>query len=566
MSILGLLDDRQRLLLGFCLLLGAIATGGEVLALSLIASFFDLLSGAEKEASRLLQYIVLYIRPSSDPITRAGILALVAVALSSVMRVVGTFFRIRFVWYMQQQLSSRVFRYLQSANYSRVTVTGRQELVKIFANDTVSYCNGVLENVIKLITDAMTVLGILIMLLFYNWQVTVSLVIAMAALMSALLLMTSWRTFSLGERKTRFDGFRISMFDEYLGGIKSIRAMGLDFFFGPRINGVTTQFALAFRNQQVLKQLPRFLIEFVVYTCGLAALLYSYAEGVPPELIWGSAGVYAFSTLRLVPATMSAYQSLNTIRFNIPAGEAVRSTLDFLKGEVASIAAESEGNFVLKVSSDDPEKSPRVASDSRLLEVRVEQDNALARYFSFPRGVISGIVGGSGSGKTTLLDSIAGIRSTDGWHVTYVVSGELAEDQRISIGYVEQEPPIFGASIILNIVLKDDPSHAEVEGAKSLLESLGLGKFLIDDSIENILDSRLLSGGEKLRIGLARALFRKVDLLLLDEPTSGLDKESEAMVLDLLEGISREVVVICVAHRQQNIDRCSVLADLNVES
>ena len=564
MNMIALLDERQRLLLCCCLLLSAIATGSEVLALSFIANFFDSMSGAEKEAPRLLHYLMIYARPSADPITSAGMLALFAVAISCAMRVVGAFFRIRFVWHMQQQLSSRVFRYMQAANYSRVTATGRQELIKIFANDTVSYCNGVLENIIKLITDVMTVLGILTMLLFYNWLVTVSLVTAMATLMSALLLTTGWRTFRLGERKTHLDGLRISMFDEYLTGIKSIRAMRLDLFFGPRMMEVLSQFAQAFRNQQILKQLPRFLIEFVVYMCGLAALLYSYAEGVPPEVIWGSAGVYAFATLRIVPATMSAYQSFNTIRFNIPAGDAVRSALDFLKCDDACSVAATKDNGELQVSSGYIEKSSKVTIKSRLVEVRVEQMHSVERTFSFPLGVISGIIGGSGSGKTTLLDSIAGIRSSDGWHVTYKVAEDVIEDQQISIGYVEQEPPIFNVPIIPNIVLSEHPSLSDTERAENLLRNLGLGKFLEGKNSDDFLDSRLLSGGEKLRIGLARALFRKADLLLLDEPTSGLDRESETKVLDLLENMSREVLIICVAHRQQNIDRCSVLADLNV--
>jgi ATP-binding cassette subfamily B protein len=71
-----------------------------------------------------------------------------------------------------------------------------------------------------------------------------------------------------------------------------------------------------------------------------------------------------------------------------------------------------------------------------------------------------------------------------------------------------------------------------------------------------------LSGGQRQRIGIARALYKRADVLVLDEATSALDNETESEVIDTIEALGREITVIMVAHRLTTLGRCDRIVRL----
>jgi ATP-binding cassette subfamily B protein len=72
-----------------------------------------------------------------------------------------------------------------------------------------------------------------------------------------------------------------------------------------------------------------------------------------------------------------------------------------------------------------------------------------------------------------------------------------------------------------------------------------------------------LSGGQRQRIGIARALYRKADVLVLDEATSALDMETETSVMEGIESIGRDVTILVVAHRLATLENCDRVIDMN---
>ena len=171
---------------------------------------------------------------------------------------------------------------------------------------------------------------------------------------------------------------------------------------------------------------------------------------------------------------------------------------------------------------------------------------------SLETGSAISIVGPSGSGKSTLLYILGGLESPtsgtvslDGRDVYQLKDDELAAFRRDSVGFVFQDHCLLPQCTVLENVLiptlastSKDPEAPN--RARRLLDAVGLGPRLDHRPGE-------LSGGEKQRCAIARALIHSPGLLLCDEPTGNLDRTTAAGVADLLFDLHKEQKTILVA-------------------
>lgn len=196
------------------------------------------------------------------------------------------------------------------------------------------------------------------------------------------------------------------------------------------------------------------------------------------------------------------------------------------------------------------------------------QQNILDDYSAeFAPGKITGIHGPSGCGKSTLLKLLMRFWKTDKGDV--MVAGRNVDEipttaLRDMESYVTQETHLFHDSIAANIAIgKPGASMDEiVEAAKKasiheFITSLPQG---YDTQVGELGDT--LSGGEKQRIGIARAFLHDSPIILMDEPTSNLDSLNEGIILRSLSEEAEEKTVILVSHRASTMSVCDVVYDV----
>lgn len=155
------------------------------------------------------------------------------------------------------------------------------------------------------------------------------------------------------------------------------------------------------------------------------------------------------------------------------------------------------------------------------------------------------LVGINGTGKTTLLKILTGLEQPD--------SGTIIRKKELRIAYLEQEPVLNDAATILEEVLSHGQKSAEYE-AKSILNRLGMQDLSMTCAH--------LSGGQKKRVALAKALLEPCDLLILDEPTNHLD----AVMISWLENYLKRLsaAVLMVTHDRYFMERiCDHMLELS---
>lgn len=266
----------------------------------------------------------------------------------------------------------------------------------------------------------------------------------------------------------------------------------------------------------------------------------------------------------------------NNLNQTLASGERVLSLLEEtplveeIPGDVETSGAESMEHeftgaeaenvtFAYKVNGSEGDREGGLGHDNEVI---------LDNYsLKLQPGKITGIHGASGSGKSTLLkllmrfwDVQGGSMSVDGTDVRKIPTRHLRDME----SYVTQETHLFHDSIANNIAIaKPGASREEImEAAKKA----SIHDFIMtlpkgyDTEVGELGDT--LSGGEKQRIGIARAFLHECPLILLDEPTSNLDSLNEGIILKSLKESAKKKTVVLVSHRVSTMNVADVVYEM----
>ena len=186
-----------------------------------------------------------------------------------------------------------------------------------------------------------------------------------------------------------------------------------------------------------------------------------------------------------------------------------------------------------------------------------------------PPGSSVAFVGPSGAGKTTIIDVLLGVLNPDNGSVS--ISG-LAPLLAVAkwpgaVSYVPQDVVIAAGSIRENVALGYPIGEASDELVMGALKVAHLDEFVssLPEGIETQVGERgaKISGGQRQRLGIARAMFTRPHLLVLDEATSSLDGETEVSISEAIHSLRGSTTVVLIAHRLSTVRNVDMVVYLS---
>lgn len=337
-------------------------------------------------------------------------------------------------------------------------------------------------------------------------------------------------------------------------------------FYARRFRDLRWIGSRAASDQRFIVQIPRYGLDIalVVGSCLLVSILMS-TQSIDQAV--GTLAVFLAAASRVLPSLLR----LNGARLSIHSVKHRAQYAFDMQSYLRSQAREATG--IRAVTASAPTATPPVSvSDSAMHErdrppITLDVRQLTVRYpeaseralddvsFFLPAGASLALVGPSGAGKTTLADAILGIvdPSSGG-----VLVGGLSPRDFISahpgqLAYVPQSVALVSGTVRENVALGVEPEDIDDEEVWAALESARLAGFLKDsrDGLDTAIGERgvMISGGQRQRLGIARALYSRPRLLVLDEATSALDAETENLITSTLDSLSSSVTTVTIAHR-----------------
>jgi ABC-type multidrug transport system fused ATPase/permease subunit len=268
----------------------------------------------------------------------------------------------------------------------------------------------------------------------------------------------------------------------------------------------------------------------------------------------GTLGIFLASGTRIAPAVLRVQQGSITIRSALGQSSPTLDLIDSLGDAPLIENVDDEVNIV----HDGFE--PEVIISNVSVTYPGKPEPALSNIsLTIPSGASVAIVGPSGAGKTTLIDVILGVLNFDEGLVTISGFPPLTTVMKWpgAISYVPQDVVIANGTVRQNVALGYPEEYATDELVNQALATAQLGKF-IEDTPQG-LDADVgergarISGGQRQRLGIARAMFTRPMLLVLDEATSSLDGETEASISHAINSLRGSTTIIMIAHRLSTV-------------
>ena len=185
------------------------------------------------------------------------------------------------------------------------------------------------------------------------------------------------------------------------------------------------------------------------------------------------------------------------------------------------------------------------------------------------KGSRVGFIGTTGSGKSTLLDIVMGLlQPTDG---TFEIDGQavtLANNRawQAHIAHVPQVIFLADTSIEENIAFGVPKNQIDLQRVRQAAQQAQIASNIESwpKQYQTFVGERgiRLSGGQRQRIGIARALYKQADVIIFDEATSALDNETEQVVMQAIEGLSKDLTLLIIAHRLTTLKNCAQIVEL----
>ena len=557
------INEVRRRQLGFLLLLILLTSFAEILSIGSVFPFLGALTSPDLIfKSPLAQPIIQYIglTTKSELVIFLTIFFGIAIIFSGAIRLLLLWAITRFSFALGGDFSINIYRRTLYQSYEVHCSRNSSEIINGITGKANGVIYGVIIPTLTLISSFIILLIILIGLLLVEPIITLISFGGFGLIYGLIIRLTKKQLLVDSKRIANESSLVIKSLQEGLGGIRDVLIDGSQEEYCNIYSKSDKLLRRAQGNSLFISLSPRYGMEAlgILFIIALSYFLTQEANGFAKAI--PILGGLALCSQRLLPILQQAYAAWSNIQGSYVS---LQDTLLLLDQPLPNYVGKSK-NYRLpfkesinlkKISFRYRPETPYILKECNL---------------KIPKGSRIGFIGTTGSGKSTLIDIITGLLSPtegsieiDGRAITSI----NCRAWQANIAHVPQTIFLADSTVAENIafgVPKDQIDHQRVQQAAK--------QARIDDTIESwekkyqsYVGERgiRLSGGQRQRIGIARALYKKANVIIFDEATSALDSKTEKEIMRSIDRLSKNLTLLIIAHRLSTLKNCTNIVQLN---
>jgi ABC-type multidrug transport system fused ATPase/permease subunit len=555
------ISERRRGQFGLLLILMLLASFAEVLSIGAVLPFLGVLTAPERVFEHSAAQSAIQVMGITAPmqlLLPITIAFSVAVLIAGSMRLLLLWASTRLSYATGADLSISVYRRTLYQPYAVHCARNSSEIINGISNKTNSVIF-VISMLVTLVSSAAMLIMILIAMLMVDPVIALAAFGGFGFIYGVIVRLTRKQLSINSERAAHESTQVIKSLQEGLGGIRDVLIDGSQNTYCEIYRNADLPLRQAQGGSSFISTSPRYVMEALgmLLIAMLAYSLVHQPNGIAKAI--PVLGALALGAQRLLPVLQQAYAAWSGIR----GGQAsLKDALELLDQPLPDYA-------VHPVAKPLPFKHD-ISLNNIGFRYSLQTPHVLNNVsLTINKGSRVGFIGTTGSGKSTLLDLVMGLLQPTGGQMQIDGTPVTLANNRAwqaHIAHVPQAIFLADSTIQENIafgVPKDQIDRARVVQAAQqaqIAESIdGWPK-----QYQTLVGERgvRLSGGQRQRIGIARALYKKANVIIFDEATSALDNETEQAVMKSIEGLSADLTLLIIAHRLTTLKSCTQIVEL----
>ena len=348
-------------------------------------------------------------------------------------------------------------------------------------------------------------------------------------------------------------------------GLKDVKVLHREEFFVRNYYESGAIGANVARNYAVFNNLPRLLIETIFMASMFLFIMLYIMQGRDITVLIPQLTAFAMAAIRVMPGTNRINTYLSEIAYSQPC-------LDYLYDNLNENMKKDVNGSVTGLTKEKKAGLPELDLQDKIVLDHItyaypntEKNIFTDAHMEVKKGQSVGIMGPSGAGKSTIVDILLGLLHVQSGNIT--CDGVNIFDNYPSwlshIGYIPQSIYLIDESIRDNIAFGIDADKIDDKRIWEVLEEAQLKEFVeeLPEGLDTTIGDRgvRISGGQRQRLGIARALYHNPEILVFDEATSALDSDTEKAVMDAINSFHGRKTMVIIAHRLNTIAKCDVV-------
>lgn len=428
----------------------------------------------------------------------------------------------------------------------------------------------IIRNVLMVLTEGLIALFIAITVFILDPIMTAWAVATLMITSLGILVILKPKMNKMGEEYIKTCVRRNGSILQGIRGIKEVKTLHADGFIVKNACEASDKTADIGRRNVVYKSLPSLIIETVCICSMLVYIGIALRVNGDVSMLIPKLGSFAMAAVKLLPATNRSIGAITEISYR-------KMSLHRVSEVLQKVFEEADGTCAMLQVKNEYEKEDSIVIRNVSYKYPTSSKYVLENINAeMPLNRLICVTGESGAGKTTFADLTMGLlKPTSGEiYVRKTKEKGSKEDnckekickENYTIGYIPQFSFMLDDTIRANVAFGLEEEEIDDERIKKCLEQAGLDNFI--GSLEKGILTRVgeqgirMSGGQRERLGIARALYRDCDILIMDEPTAALDEKNEEVILENIKEMIGEKTVIMIAHGKKTIEACEIVYEI----